>query len=420
MSNQTDFVIENGYLESYKGSDAHVDIPEGVWQISGLAFHQANVTSLSLPASLERAPLFAFGMEKVHTITVAEGNPRFKSVDGVVYSADGTVLILCPPARTGEFRVPEGVVKAGYDAMSKSKMTALFLPASVEEAPGFSPDDVTSITVDEANPRFKSVDGVLYDFAMETLLCYPSGREGEFYVPDGVKRVILDSLANVKSRNYHIHVGADMTVEIRWAELIENNAHITIYAPAGSAAERVARRCNCNFVAEGEPVAEDDSSERKERSFKDWRLVFSFSTRSKGLNITKYVRGSRVVYLPDKMGKAEVATIAKDAFPSDVAVLCSKKIFNKLAPDNRHATIHAYLTDPALFLEDEQAYLLDYLKKHRDIYLEKYILAEDYPALEACFAVMPKVKTLMEECLALTERHGEQQVNAFLLQLNQK
>ena len=67
MSNQTDFVIENGYLESYKGSDAHVDIPEGVWQISGLAFHQANVTSLSLPASLERAPLFAFGMEKVHT-----------------------------------------------------------------------------------------------------------------------------------------------------------------------------------------------------------------------------------------------------------------------------------------------------------------------------------------------------------------
>ena len=32
MSNQTDFVIENGYLESYKGSDAHVDQHVG-WAI---------------------------------------------------------------------------------------------------------------------------------------------------------------------------------------------------------------------------------------------------------------------------------------------------------------------------------------------------------------------------------------------------
>ena len=135
MHNPGDFIIVNGYLERYIGSDEHVIIPEGVTEISALAFHQANVTSLSIPASLESAPLFVFGLEQLHTITVAEGNPRFKSVDGVVYSADGTMLILCPPARTGEFRVPQGARKVGYDAMTRSKMTALFLPASAEEAP---------------------------------------------------------------------------------------------------------------------------------------------------------------------------------------------------------------------------------------------------------------------------------------------
>ena len=100
--------------------------------------------------------------------------------------------------------------------------------------------------------------------------------------------------------------------------------------------------------------------------------------------------------------------------------MCSKKLFSKLYAENRHATIHSFLVDRDLFTEEEQTYLLAYLKKYRADYLEKYIREEDYPALEACFAVMPKVKTLMEECLAITEQCGKQQVNLFLMQIKQK
>ena len=207
---------------------------------------------------------------------------------------------------------------------------------------------------------------------------------------------------------------------MQWAELVEGNGHITIYAPIGSEAERMARRCDCIFEAEGEPVSIDDSDQRKTRSFQEWRQIFMFTAKSKGLNISKYVRGSKVVYLPDKLGKSDVAVISQTAFPPEVTVLCSQKVFGKISEENRNSTIRSFLVNRELFTEDEQGYLLTYLKKHRAEYLEQYILKEDYLALEACFAVMPKVKTLMDECLAITERTNKQQINLFLMQTIQK
>ena len=284
----------------------------------------------------------------------------------------------------------------------------------------FSPETLINFTVDGGNCHYKCVDGILYDSTMGTLWCYPAGRTDEFYVPDGVKCVMLDSFANAKSRSYRIHVKAGVRIKVEWGDLLTGNTHIAVYAPSGSEAERVARRCDCQFIAEGEPVAVDDSHERKSRSFQEWRNIFTFTAKSKGVNITKYVRGSKVVFLPDKMGKAEVASIDKEAFPPDVTVLCSKRLFAKLSQETKDATIHSFLVDRGLFTEDEQDYLLAYLKKSRTAYLEAYIQGEDYPALEACFAAMPKVKTLMEECLAIAEQCGKPQVNFFLLQRNQK
>jgi hypothetical protein len=40
--------------------------------------------------------------------------------------------------------------------------------------------------VDENNPVFTVVDGVLFDKAMTTLIAYPAGKKGEYAIPDGV------------------------------------------------------------------------------------------------------------------------------------------------------------------------------------------------------------------------------------------
>ena len=53
MSSANDFIIENGILKEYTGSDEVVVIPEGVTEIGGSAFkYQHKLTKIVFPESL--------------------------------------------------------------------------------------------------------------------------------------------------------------------------------------------------------------------------------------------------------------------------------------------------------------------------------------------------------------------------------
>lgn len=56
--------------------------------------------------------------------------------------------------------------------------------------------NVTSFSVDSNNPYFKEVDGVLYTKDGKKLVRYPSGRKGEFVVPDTVTSIAQDAFRN--------------------------------------------------------------------------------------------------------------------------------------------------------------------------------------------------------------------------------
>ena len=414
MSNASDFLIENERLEKYVGTSGDIVIPEGVRYLSYFAFSGTVVTSMVLPKTLYDKPRLCDQKYFAH-LTVHEENPYFKCIDDVLYNADVTTLIFCPSGREGELHVPDGVEEISLDALVDCRITHLYLPASVKACPTISPPTLTAYAVDENNPTYKSVDGILYEKATETMTAYPAAKEGVFYLPSDAKGIFLDTFINFRDREFHIHIGADASVKTSYGS---DNHHITIYAPEGSNAALYARRLDCSFVAEGEPVSKDDSAERKDRSFQEWRGIFVFSAKSKGISINKYVRGSKVVYLPDKIGKSDVASIDKSAFPADVCVLCSKKLFSKLSVENRISTIRSFLLCGERFTEDEKAYLTDNLKKNRAVYLEEFIKNEDLEALRACFAALPKVKTLMEECLELTKQLKKMKVNFFLLNLS--
>ncbi|WP_143440848.1 leucine-rich repeat domain-containing protein, partial [Klebsiella pneumoniae] len=51
-------------------------------------------------------------------ITVESGNLYYSSVDGMLLSKDGTVLIQCPGGKTGSLVIPEGVTSIGDYAFS--------------------------------------------------------------------------------------------------------------------------------------------------------------------------------------------------------------------------------------------------------------------------------------------------------------
>ena len=102
-------------------------VPEGFVKIGKAALGE-NITKVTLPSTLEIIPSMgstAYGYDGMNLgtglkqILVAAGNPNFKSVDGVLFSKDGTILYQYPAARAGEsYTIPEGVTSLGIMAFS--------------------------------------------------------------------------------------------------------------------------------------------------------------------------------------------------------------------------------------------------------------------------------------------------------------
>ncbi len=98
-------------------------IPEGVTQIDEMAFGYSKFTALTLPDSYvisetvpenvvnNNANTLAVAMyhyNSLQTVLVKPTNPNYKSVNGIIYSANGTRLWYVPPKRTGEITVEGG------------------------------------------------------------------------------------------------------------------------------------------------------------------------------------------------------------------------------------------------------------------------------------------------------------------------
>lgn len=72
-------------------------------------------------------------------------------------------------------------------------------------------DSLCNIRVEEANTVYTSLDGVLYNKSVNELLIYPTGRKGEYYIPNGVEKIgdaafwmcdLLDNIYIPKSIRY--------------------------------------------------------------------------------------------------------------------------------------------------------------------------------------------------------------------------
>ncbi len=94
-------------------------IPEGVTTIGESAFESCNLSSLTIPASLvelESAALFY--CNQMIEFAVAEDNPVFCSVDGILYDKEQTTLLYYTNGRAGKYVIPDGVTTIGAHTFS--------------------------------------------------------------------------------------------------------------------------------------------------------------------------------------------------------------------------------------------------------------------------------------------------------------
>ncbi len=143
--------VEGGKaLSQYEGNSSHdrLDIPDEidgkpVVEISKYGVAACEYLSyITIGKNVKEISSRAFcGTNKVISFTVAEDNPYFRSVDGVIFNKEMTELIAYPNYRQkgGEYVVPEGVKKikscAFYMCDSLKKVT---LASTVEEVEDFA------------------------------------------------------------------------------------------------------------------------------------------------------------------------------------------------------------------------------------------------------------------------------------------
>ncbi len=112
-----------------------VSFGESLQKLSWSSFAATGITKVTLPDGL-RADNYAndafAGCESLTEILVSDSHPDFQTVDGVLYSKDGTTLISGPAGKTGTLVVPEGVTTIKRGAFENGRITAVSLPKSLQ------------------------------------------------------------------------------------------------------------------------------------------------------------------------------------------------------------------------------------------------------------------------------------------------
>ncbi len=131
----------------------------------------------------------------VAAIDLGVENPHMQVVDNVLYTKDMKTLILYPGFDTRTtFAVPEGVQTIhGCMLYYQRNLQHLTIPATltnIVQNTLYTNSSLVEIHVDESNPYFSSLDGVLYNKAKTELLCYPTGKtEAVYTFPDTLQTV---------------------------------------------------------------------------------------------------------------------------------------------------------------------------------------------------------------------------------------
>lgn len=114
-----------------------VKIPEGVISLGGFVFqHCSSLEKVHIPKSLESIGLLAFKKcDSLVEFVVADENSHFKSIDGSLFSKDGSRLIKYAAGQTvSSYCVPDGTVVIEESSFENAKhLTEVTLADSVEE-----------------------------------------------------------------------------------------------------------------------------------------------------------------------------------------------------------------------------------------------------------------------------------------------
>ncbi len=129
----------------------------GVATIAESAFQGCGLVSVTIPASVTSIEKYAFCVCPVLTsMDVAATNPKYSSLDGVLFDKDQKTLIEYPACKKGAYTIPDGVTTIEHGAFyGCSNLTSVTISATVTGMKGsafYNCSGLESVTCEAVNP----------------------------------------------------------------------------------------------------------------------------------------------------------------------------------------------------------------------------------------------------------------------------
>ncbi|MCD8055272.1 MAG: leucine-rich repeat protein, partial [Clostridiales bacterium] len=207
-------VTSIGYFAFQSCGIESITLPDSLTTIYDSAFDNCtNLTSIVIPDSVTEMGSWVFGTcTSLTSVTLGSGITSIGEY--TFYGCSSLESITIPDSVTwiGSYAfldctslesitIPESVTDInGYAFQGCTSLTSVTIPASVTwfaDGVFAGCTSLTEINVDENNTAYCSVDGVVFDANMTSLVAYPAGKTDTSYdVPDGVTTINVAAFDN--------------------------------------------------------------------------------------------------------------------------------------------------------------------------------------------------------------------------------
>ena len=360
MSNTNDFVIENGVLTKYVGSDEHVVVPDGVTEIDSFVFSNGIFESVVLPEGLKKIGHNAFdGCNNLKTINIPDSveeigygvfffcqhlvdSNGYIIIQGILFGVEWDMDFDLTDS-FAKHMIPEGVTRICEGTfMEFEEITSIIIPndvISIDKECFLDCCDLKSVTIPESVKKIgeNAFGGCPLD---------------ELYAPgapltsiEGTKMKALAVKTFVRSperytneiviASYHKYL---ITQKRKWLPVVFKDDRVDllqIYADAKKitaenldeeylkpAMEANATQCTAyllelkNRLTKGiKPKAEKDKLSEDPFSEKFIKKLWSFKERKDGtIELTDYKGTETNVYVPVRIGEKPVTKLGDYLF----------------------------------------------------------------------------------------------------------
>lgn len=120
-----------------------------------------NIKTVTIPSTVKNIDIaksnpFFLGCSNLQAINVASNNSAYKSIDGIVYSADGTKLV-CYPGRKASATIPASVKSLGVNSLYHAGYDPYNYPSNWDVDITFAGNSLPSFTSESVNGSFANL-----------------------------------------------------------------------------------------------------------------------------------------------------------------------------------------------------------------------------------------------------------------------